>query len=586
MQKALIKHADGLDIAFTVMVVQKAYQLQQKYKTEIDISYKKDENVSCTDFGSIVRLNVKKGEVLYISSRKPENDQAVQEMVNFLEGDQRINGSERNHAEFLGEELSGNVKVMLDMIDDGICIVDKEGYITFVNNFFSSVVNQPNERLIGRYINDVIPNVMECKDLAARKQIVGRISGIGTVETLVSIVNPIVADNRLLGSILVIKDEREINSLKEKLKILKIKTENLEKMLSKEKEANWHPQKYVGESLEQKFIRKMKIGSAFEKFIGMNEAVLNTIALAAKAAKVQSTVLIIGKSGTGKEVIAEGIHLASPRAKEPFVKINCAAIPINLLESELFGHEKGAFTGAIKRKLGKFELANNGTIFLDEIGEMDLAMQTKLLRVLQTSNFERVGGEETITVNIRVVAATNRELELMVKEGRFREDLYYRLNVIPLFLPPLKERKDDIPLLVDHFLKKFNKDFGKEIQGIKNSAMDALIKYDWPGNVRELRNIIERFVALADGSYIELSDLPLSIHQNTSENPENHLETISTSIIQGEVFLLEEYEKQIIRAALDKYGSYTAAGKVLGITHKTVAAKAQKYGIDKKIGNG
>lgn len=489
----------------------------------------------------------------------------------------------QKQAESLG--ISEHLKVMLDMIDEGLCLVDEKGYITFINTKFTSFVNQPYERLMGRDINDVIPNVMDSGDVTGKKQISPRLRGIGTVETLVSIIKPILFNDIVLGFMLVIRDEREINCLKEKLKILKLKAENLENTLSKEKEASWHPQKYVGQSLEQKLIRKMKIGSAFEKFIGMNENVLNTIALASKAAKVQSTVLIMGKSGTGKEIIAEGIHLASPRAKAPFIKINCAAIPINLLESELFGHEKGAFTGAIKRKLGKFELANDGTIFLDEIGEMDLGMQTKLLRVLQTSNFERVGGEETILVNIRVLAATNRDLEVMVKEGRFREDLYYRLNVIPLFLSPLKERKDDIPLLVDHFLKKFNKDFGKEIQGIKRLAMDALIQYDWPGNVRELKNIIERFVALADGEYIELNDLPLSIQQHTKENLDNSLQAMPSSIIQGDVFLLEEYEKQIIRAALAKYGSYTAAGKVLGITHKTVAAKAQKYGIDKKMDN-
>lgn len=447
-------------------------------------------------------------------------------------------------------------------------------------------MNQSREQLIGKFINDVIPDAIGNRDLCGGQQIIEKIGRTGAVEFFISMVKPIFVDGMVMAWIVVVKDEREVNFLKEKLKILNMKTENLENLLSKGKEVSWHPQQWVGESFEQKFIRKMKFGPAFEKFIGMNETVLNAIALAAKAAKVQSTILIIGRSGTGKEVMAEGIHLASPRVKGPFIKINCAAIPANLLESELFGHEKGAFTGAIKRKLGKFELANGGTVFLDEIGEMDLGMQTKLLRVLQTSNFERVGGEETITINIRVIAATNQDLEVMVKEGHFREDLYYRLNVIPLFLPTLKERKDDIPLLIDYFLKKFNQDFGKAIQGVKTSAMDALIKYDWPGNVRELKNIIERFVALTDGEYIELSDLPSSIHQIAEKSLESSLDFHSTSIVQGEVFLLAEYEKQIITAALNKYGSYTAAGKVLGITHKTVAAKAQKYGIDKKTGNG
>lgn len=503
-----------------------------------------------------------------------------------MENNRQFDNSQKNAAEYLGQELSEKFKVILDMmVFDGICLLDTEGDIVFANDIFANIVDKSVEQLVGENIKEIIPNVGEFRNSSPGEQCIGRLSSIGTVENLVFTVKQIIINSGVIGSIVVIKDEREINSLKEKLKILKLKNENLENLLLKEKETNWHPNKWVGESSEGKFIRKMKFGPAFEKFIGMNETVLNVIALAAKAAKVQSTVLIIGKSGTGKEVIAEGIHLASPRVKGPFIKINCAAIPANLLESELFGHEKGAFTGAIKKKLGKFELADCGTVFLDEIGEMDLGMQTKLLRVLQTSSFERVGGEETIRVNIRVIAATNQNLEDMVNEGTFREDLYYRLNVIPLFLPMLKERRDDIPLLVDHFLKSFNKAFGKAIQGIKKTTMEALIDYDWPGNVRELKNIIERFVALADGDYIELSDLPLSIQRGKKGKGVNNIESIPTSIVHGEVFLLEEYEKQIIAAALNKYGSYTAAGKVLGITHKTVAAKAQKYGIDKKIGN-
>lgn len=585
MQKAIIRHEEGLSTDFTALVVQKAYQLQRKYKTNLFMHYKQYQEISCTNFGLIVDVDVKKGEELYISSKDQESIDAREEMIIFLESEGYTDLSGESAVEFSGV-LHEEDKLILDMLHDGIAILNQEGYITFVNTIFSNLVQQPFEQLIKKHINDIVPAIWSKGDLQRKKEIVGNITCIDTVKPITVLTKSILVDNMVVRSIVVVKDEREVNCLKEKLEILKLKTDNLQSMLSKEKEASWHPQKWVGESLEKKFIRTMKYGSAFEKFIGMNETVLDAIALAAKAAKVQSTVLIIGKSGTGKEVVAEGIHLASPRVKGPFIKVNCAAIPVNLLESELFGHEKGAFTGAMKKKLGKFELAHEGTIFLDEIGEMDLGMQTKLLRVLQTSNFERVGGEETIAVNVRIVAATNRNLEVMVKEGRFREDLYYRLNVIPLFLPPLKERKDDIPLLVDYFLKKFNKDFGKQIQGIKKSTMDALIGYDWPGNVRELKNIIERFVALADGEYIELSDLPLSIRQNTNGSYDNSVESISASIVQGDVFLLEEYEKQIITAALDKYGSYTAAGKVLGITHKTVAAKAQKYGIDRKIHNG
>jgi transcriptional regulator with PAS, ATPase and Fis domain len=585
MQRAIIGHEEGFSVNFTAVVVKKAYKLQHKYKTVLTIDYKQYRDIACTNFGLLVDLHAKKGDELYISSRNQESSEARLEMAEFLEAEQQTEFMQKDMAEY-SDKVINEVKLMLNMVYDGIVLLDKEGYIIFINSAFVSMIHQSYAEVIGRYINDVIPTVWGKEDLWGTKQLAGNINGMETITSLITEVRPIFDDGIVVRYVILVKDEREICNLKEKVKILTLKAENLQNFLTKEKGASWHPQNWVGESLERKFMRTMKFGSAFEKFIGMNETVLDVIALAAKAAKVQSTVLIIGRSGTGKEVIAEGIHLASPRVKGPFIKVNCAAIPANLLESDLFGHEKGAFTGAIKRKLGKFELANGGTIFLDEIGEMDLGMQTKLLRVLQTSNFERVGGEETIAVNVRVVAATNRDLEVMVKEGRFREDLYYRLNVIPLLLPPLKDRKDDIPLLVDYFLKKFNHDFGKAIQGIKASTMDALIGYDWPGNVRELKNIIERFVALADGDYIELSDLPVTIRQKMDGNFNDNEEAIPTSIIQGDVFLLEEYEKQIIKAALDKYGSYTAAGKVLGITHKTVAAKAQKYGIDKKINNG
>lgn len=567
MQRAIIGHTNGLNADFTVLVVQEAYRLQLKYKTKLSIHYKDYKEIASTDFGLLVGVQVRKDDEVYISSKENFSNDAVQEMVRFLE-----NKEERVC------DLSRRFNSILGLISDGIGLLDQKGYIVFVNAVFSSLVQRLSEELQGKHISEVVTNVWENRDLSR--------CIAPAIVPLQYVIRPILADDVEIGYIILVKDDREVNCLKEKNKILKLKAESMEKQLAKEKEANWHPHQYIGQSTEKNFIKKIKMDSAFEKFIGMNEQVLNAIALAAKAAKVQSTVLITGKSGTGKEVVAEGIHLASPRAKQPFIKINCAAIPGALLESELFGHEKGAFTGAIKRKLGKFELADGGTLFLDEIGEMEMSMQTKLLRILQTSSFERVGGEEMIMVNVRILAATNQDLEVLVKEGRFREDLYYRLNVIPVSLPPLKERKDDIPLLVDFFLKKFNNDFGRGILGIKKTAMDALISYDWPGNVRELKNTIERVVALADNQYIELSDLNPSILQNTKNKFGNKVEPMFTSLVQGDVFLLEEYEKQIIKAALQKYGSYTAAGKVLGITHKTVAAKAQKYGIDKNIENG
>ena len=288
--------------------------------------------------------------------------------------------------------------------------------------------------------------------------------------------------------------------------------------------------------------------------------------------------LLLGESGTGKELVAEGIHAAGPRAGRPMIRVNCAAIPENLLESEFFGYEQGAFTGAVRRKPGRFELADRGTIFLDEIGEMEPGMQSKLLRVLQEQSFERVGGVTTIRVDVRVIAATNRKLEQLVQQKKFREDLYYRLNVLPIALPPLRERTEDIPLLVNAFLKNFSTKLGKRLAGIRKAAMDALVGYRWPGNVRELQNIIERIVVLSEGEYIEVEDIPYAIRHPASPVSSDLLPALDEP---KDIFPLAAYEKQIIRLALERYGSYTAAGRALGITHKTVAAKAQKYGIRK-----
>ena len=226
-----------------------------------------------------------------------------------------------------------------------------------------------------------------------------------------------------------------------------------------------------------------------------------------KVAPSRATALLLGESGTGKELVARAIHQASPRQEKPFIKVNCAALPDNLLESELLGHEKGAFTGALALKKGRFELADGGTLFLDEIGELPLPLQAKLLRVLQEQQFERLGGTVTISVDVRIIAATNRSLETAVEEKSFREDLFYRLNVVPIVLPPLRERREDIPVLLDHFLRESNKAHPREVR-LARPVIDFLIDYPWPGNVRELQNLIERLVIMAEGEVIGLRDLP------------------------------------------------------------------------------
>ncbi|MGC9022539.1 MAG: sigma-54 interaction domain-containing protein, partial [Dissulfurimicrobium sp.] len=306
-----------------------------------------------------------------------------------------------------------------------------------------------------------------------------------------------------------------------------------------------------------------------------------------KVADVDSTVLITGESGTGKELIARAIHNAGSRNKGPFIPINCAAIPKELLESELFGHERGAFTHAIRTRIGRFELADHGTIFLDEIGEMAPDIQVKLLRVLQERRFERVGGTKTISVDIRVIAATNIVLEEAVKDGRFREDLYYRLNVIPIHVPPLRERPADIPILIDHFLEKICSNKRPCIKGIKEDAKRRMMAYSWPGNVRELENIIERLVILANGSVIDVCDLPDRIAGIESVTPATEQakdERQFMPCLPQEGLCLSEavtqYEKALILEALKRTNWIkNRAAKLLHMNRTTLIEKMKKLDL-------
>lgn len=298
-----------------------------------------------------------------------------------------------------------------------------------------------------------------------------------------------------------------------------------------------------------------------------------------KVAQSNASVLITGESGTGKELIANTIHYNSPRRKGPFIKINCSALPEGLLESELFGHEKGAFTGAVMRRAGRFEQADKGTLFLDEIGEISTKLQVKLLRVLQEREFERVGGNETVKIDIRVIAATNRNLEQMVKNGQFRQDLYYRMNVVCLNAVPLRERKEDIRLLADHFLQKFSNENDRQIVSFDGEAIAALEEYDWPGNVRELVNVIERAVIMSTGSVIFREDLPEYLHK-TSRTAGNEFEKNNFLGHTLKEMIKEEECKLIKQALLSNQGNKMKTAKELGISRRALIYKTQEYGIE------
>ena len=319
--------------------------------------------------------------------------------------------------------------------------------------------------------------------------------------------------------------------------------------------------------------RQLRKKYRFENFVGDSEPIQKVFELIEKVGDTDSTVLITGESGTGKELIAKAIHYNSHRRDNLMVVINCGAIPEELLESELFGHEKGAFTGAHKSRIGRFELADGGTIFLDEIGDMSPNLQIKLLRVIQEQKFERVGSTRTIQTDIRIIAATNQDLISAANKGTFREDLYYRLNVIPMKVPPLRERRSDIPLLVDFFLKKFNEEKRKHVKGFASETMDALIQYDWPGNVRELENLVERVVILTNTDEIGLDDLPESVIGDARA-----IESVETTIPKhGFGNAVEEYEKKLILKALDETNWVKAkAAKLLNMNRTTLIEKIKK----------
>ncbi len=330
-------------------------------------------------------------------------------------------------------------------------------------------------------------------------------------------------------------------------------------------------------SLKERLIERYTFAEIVSTSHGMEE-VLN---LAGRVAASTATVLLRGESGTGKELVAKAIHYNSPRANAPLVKVNCAALAENLLESELFGHEKGSFTGAVARRIGRFEAAHGGTLFLDEIGELSPGTQVKLLRVLQEHEFERVGGNDTIKTDVRIIAATNRDIERAIREDRFREDLYYRLNVVSIVIPPLRQRKEDIPGLMEHFIKKYGKENRKDVSGLSVEARDLLMRYDYPGNVRELENIVERAVVLSKRGIITAADLPIHVRTPAGDG------TAAGNALSGSLNqTLDTVERGLILEALKSSGGIqTKAAERLGVSERVLRYKMKKFRIRHEAGN-
>ncbi|MBM2814795.1 MAG: two-component system, NtrC family, response regulator [Ignavibacteria bacterium] len=326
--------------------------------------------------------------------------------------------------------------------------------------------------------------------------------------------------------------------------------------------------KQLKELLSEKF--------SFESIISQSGEMESILSMATRVANSKATVLVRGESGTGKELIARAIHFASDRKDKPFIVVNCAAMPETLFESELFGHEKGAFTGAERQRLGKFELASQGTLFIDEVGDIPAAIQVKLLRAIQFGQFERLGGNKVINTDVRIITATNRNLEEMIRKNEFREDLYYRFNVVPIFIPPLRARKVDIPVLTNYFIKKYAAQNEKEVKSISKEAMNALMKYDFPGNIRELENMLQRSVVLTRNNFISINDLPNHITEPAYfENKDLDLENLEIGDMSRKV---EELEKALIELALKKTGGVQVkAAELLNISDRMFRYKFKKY---------
>ncbi len=452
------------------------------------------------------------------------------------------------------------MKTSILIVDDEMDALDlmeelflKHGYETFTARNGIEALNMINEREPDILVSDMVMPEMDgikLLDVVSKKHpeiSVIMITAHGTIETAVETMKKGAKDY-------ILKPLRLDEILG------KVETISQLKSLMKENQ-------YLREKLSQKY--------NFNNIIGKNSQMLELFDLIKDIAKTNSTVLITGESGTGKELIANALHFNSDRIKKPLVKVNCGVLAENLLESELFGHMKGSFTGAIRDKLGRFEIAHGGTIFLDEIGDITPNMQLKLLRVLQEGEFERVGGTETIKVDVRIIAATNRNLNEMMRKGEYRQDLYFRLNVIPLEVPTLRERKDDIPLLISHFLEKFQKQFNKKIEVIEDEAMRYLQNYSWPGNIRELENLVERAIVLNKTGRLTPKDFP-----NYVVKPEGDM-LIEIDTDGSLIDIVDSYERQIILRALreNNFNKLRTAER-LGIHRSTFMSKLKKYDIN------
>jgi PAS domain S-box-containing protein/TyrR family helix-turn-helix protein len=454
------------------------------------------------------------------------------------------------------KELNEELDAIIESSYDGLYITDGNGKTLCLNKAFEMITGINGREFLGRNVHDIAREGIVSESVSslalARKETVTIIQETRSGKTTLATGSPVFDKNgNIFRVVCNVRDITELNMLKQKLEQVQGLSQHYESQL-----------------------KTLRIYSGTDKIISKSSEMRKLLETVVRLAEVDSTILINGESGTGKELIAETIHNYSTRAQKPFVKVNCGAIPENLLESELFGYDYGAFTGAKKEgKAGYFELAHEGTLFLDEIGDLPFNLQVKMLRVLQSKEINRVGGRQAQKVDVRILAATNRNLLEMVQKKEFREDLYYRLNVIPILIPPIRERKEDIPVLIMHFIALFNRKY-KLNKRISPDVVDILMAYDWPGNVRELENLIERLVVISSSDIISRDELPVHLVSAVLDSPR-----VSVSAIVPLKEAIESVEKQLLERAFAQYRTTRQIAKKLEVNASTVVRKAAKYGI-------
>jgi PAS domain S-box-containing protein len=447
------------------------------------------------------------------------------------------------------KQLKSELWAILNSVQEAIEVVDNTGLIKYVNPSFTRVTGIPEIGRVGKNIFEVSPHGALAQALIKQKPVVGYRSKVGgSGVEVISNAAPILVEDEVEGAVVVFQPITDILRLMDELQK---STTIIENLYAK-----------IDQITGSKY--------TFDDLIGSSRVFTATVEMAKRAAKSDSSVLLIGESGTGKDVYAHAIHQASSRRNRPFIKVSCASVPEELLESELFGHEKGSFTGAVKTKLGKAELAAGGTLFLTEVNEINLYLQGKLLRLLQDQEFERVGGSETIKADIRLIAATNVDLKSLVRKGRFREDLYFRLNVIEMNLPSLRQRREDIPALVQNMVNKFNRKLGKKVKSAATDTLQLLMSHNWPGNIRELETVIERAMIAADNDVIARQHLTPYIGQSSHVNNQ-----------YADIMPLDRMEQLMLKAALARYGETLEgkkkAARALNISLATLYNKLKKY---------